>query len=60
MNDLKELRKYMNDYKETSKELCDMLDEYLGCTCGAHEECLNEKEQKHHNAHLPQNSFSKD
>ena len=45
MNDLENLRKHMNEYRETSRTLCDMLDKYLTDTYKPRTEFLKKQEQ---------------
>lgn len=45
MNDLERLRKHMNEYRETSRTLCDMLDKYLTNAYKPRTEHLKKQEQ---------------
>ena len=45
MNDLERLRKHMNEYRETSRTLCDMLDKYLTDAHKPRTERLKKQEQ---------------
>lgn len=45
MNDLENLRKHMNEYRETSRTLCDMLDKYLTDAHKPRTELLKEQAQ---------------
>ena len=43
MNDLERLKQLMNEYKQTSETLCDMLDDYLETSEKPLESVSNEK-----------------